>query len=337
MKKIRYAVACIVLFAVGAYIWKIKNAGLAQLVSREGPPRSYGPADAIDNAVLFEVGKEVVTQADIDWEYRLILSELATADTTASGEMASKGPSGEFAPLKKKLASALIERKVLFAFIERDTSFNLTDPARYTACLAEWQTLVEGTSFKDRETTDRKRLKARLCERSLLEQYLEERLFQGLAVSDLEINRYYTEHKSQFRQFESVSIRHILFVDEPSAKKWRSVLTVQNFTEMARAHSITPEGKMGGRLGPYVKGMLPAVFDIAFHMKPGEISDVLRSNYGYHVILLEEKTPKTNLDLAHATPEIAKVLRRQKRERAYDQWLEQALASVKVSVPKTSL
>jgi parvulin-like peptidyl-prolyl isomerase len=163
-----------------------------------------------------------------------------------------------------------------------------------------------------------------------------ERLFKDVKVQDADIENYYKSFRSQFRQFESVGIKHILFVDEPTAKRWRSALTVENFSDMARAHSITPEGKTGGRLGPYVKGMLPAVFDGAFHMKVGEISDILRSNYGYHVILLEEKNEKRQLDLAKARPEIIKILVKKKREMIYDTWLEQALASVRVTAPKST-
>jgi parvulin-like peptidyl-prolyl isomerase len=164
-----------------------------------------------------------------------------------------------------------------------------------------------------------------------------ERLFKDLVITEDEIAKYYEANKSQFRQYESVIVKHILFVDEPTAKRWRGALTTQNFEEMARLHSITPEGKNGGRLGPFMKGMLPAVFDIAFHMKVGEISDILRSNYGYHVILVEEKNPKRKLDLTGARPEIVKILLKKKREMIYDRWLEHALASVKVAAPKAHM
>ena len=336
MKKNRYIIGCLLLFAGGAYVWKIKNSGLAHLMLADDSPKAYQVRTDSGHAVLFEVGREKVTEADIEWEYRNIVDDMADAKMNAPIAM-SKLARDELTPLKKRIASNLIERKVLFSFIQRDTSFDLSDPARYAACLAEWQAIWERTKNQEKDPFDRMRLKTRLCEQSLLEQYISERLFRGIVITDKEVEAYFKEHKSQFRQFESVTIRHILFVDESTAKRWRGALTVQNFAEMAKSHSITPEGKTGGKLGPYLKGMLPAVFDVAFNMKVGEISDVLRSNYGYHVILLEEKMPKRDLDLVRSAPEIRKILEKQKKDMAYDQWLEQALASIKVLAPKSTM
>lgn len=336
MNRNRYIFGCFLFFVGGAYLWKIKADGLTTLVNTSDEVQiNANEPGKNENKVLFEIGKEVVTKEDIDWEFGLIMQELQKGAGTKDGPLGSNFSSAESLALKKRLASALIERKVLYSSIQKDESFNISDPNRYLSCLTEWKGLVERDQIFD--SKDRSRLKNRLCERSVLEQYMAERLFRDLRVEDKDVEHYYDANRSQFRQFESVTIKHILFVDEPTAKRWRSVLTVQNFSDMARLHSITPEGKSGGRLGPFAKGMLPAVFDIAFHMKIGEISDVLRSNYGYHVILLEEKNQRRSLDFASARQEVVKILLKKKRESIYDAWLEQALASVRVTGPKVSM
>jgi hypothetical protein len=336
MKHNRYIFACLFFFVGGAYLWKIKADGLTTLVHPlDGAHINTSDPAKTENKVLFEIGKEIITNEDIDWEFQLIIQELRPNSKTKNGPLVSNFSTAEALALKKKLASGLIERKVLYSAIQRDESFDLTDPNRYLSCLTEWKELVDREQIQ--ESKDRARLKNRLCERSVLEQYMAERLFRTLSVEAKDVAQYYEANRSQFRQFESVTIKHILFVDEPTAKRWRSVLTVQNFSNMARIHSITPEGKSGGRLGPFAKGMLPAVFDLAFHMKIGEISDILRSNYGYHVILLEEKNQRRSLDLASARPEVEKILLKKKRESIYDAWLEQALASVRVTAPKANM
>ena len=63
--------------------------------------------------------------------------------------------------------------------------------------------------------------------------------------------------------------------------------------EMAKEHSLSPEAERGGHLGPFPKGGMPAVFEYAFHMKKGDVSEVLKSNYGYHIIMLTDiKAPR---------------------------------------------
>ncbi len=336
MKRNQYVIGCLLFFVIGAYLWKIKADGLEKIVYHAADAKKDNAEDERkENQVLFEIGKEVVTKADIEWEYQLIVRELENASVRRDGSLAFSLSQPESISIKKKLASSLIERKVLYAAIQRDESFNMADPNRYISCLTQWKEVVDREHIVNQN--DRNRLKNRLCERSVLEQYMTERLFKDLRIEDSDVGKYYEANKSQLRHFESVNIKHILFVDEPTAKRWRSALTVQNFSEMAKIHSITPEGKIGGRLGPFMKGMLPAVFDIAFNMKVGEISDILRSNYGYHVILLEEKNQKRTLDLDSARAEIIRILQKKKRETIYDAWLEQALASVRVSGPKTNI
>jgi peptidyl-prolyl cis-trans isomerase C len=129
-----------------------------------------------------------------------------------------------------------------------------------------------------------------------------------LAVSDDEVHGYYESNPEQFKAPEQVRARHILVKVDPSAdeaakeaakKKIEGILTEAkggaDFAEMAKKHSEGPSRPNGGDLGFFSRGQMVKPFDdAAFALKPGEISDVVNTVYGYHIIKVEEKRePRT--------------------------------------------
>jgi parvulin-like peptidyl-prolyl isomerase len=76
---------------------------------------------------------------------------------------------------------------------------------------------------------------------------------------------------------------------------------------------------------------MPTVFEIAFHLHPGGISEVLKSDYGYHLVMLLQHIPKQQLGLEEAEPKISAIIRHQKKEQIYSQWVEKALATIDIS------
>ena len=76
---------------------------------------------------------------------------------------------------------------------------------------------------------------------------------------------------------------------------------------------------------------MPAVFEVAFRLEPGSISEVLKSDYGYHVVMLLQRLPKQQLSLDAAKLKIAAILRKQKEEQSYSKWVEKALSETDIS------
>ena len=112
-----------------------------------------------------------------------------------------------------------------------------------------------------------------------------------------EVERYYTENLKKFEQPERVKIRQIVLPSEREAKRVRGKIKSNNFEELARKYSITPESEKGGLLGPFSKGQMPRVFDVAFSMRLGEVRGILKSTYGFHIIKIEEKMKPRKLSL----------------------------------------
>lgn len=334
MQKYLYLLICVFVFTAGAYIWRIKNAGLSDLVLEAEDAKISGETPALANTVIAEIGEDKIRLDDIEWEYNLLVSQVNDKETlTAIPELGARFDK-EMAPLKKELVGAIVERKMLFRFIQLDHDFSFDDAARYTNCISEWQQVVKDNIPAVQDRAGRERLKSRLCERSILSQYLKERLFASVQVGEAEIVEYYKNHATEFREPEKVKIRHILLGDEAGAKKLRAQVNADNFASMATSKSIAPESAKGGLLPAFAKGTMPSVFDQAFQMKRGDISDVLKSNYGYHLIMVLEKLPKHELSLDDARTRIVKAIRKKKEDEAYRQWVERALATVNVSTSK---
>ncbi len=333
MRKSSYILAYTICFGIGAYAWRVKNSGITVATDHQVNGESARNSEHLGSYTYIKVGDETISQEDIDWEFKQHLDTMSDRDALTPIPDLGDRYAQELTPLKRALIGTAIERKLLFAFLKRDHTFDYEQPSRYMKCLAEWQEttkMAETTSNR----ADRDRIKARLCERSILSQYLQEKLFAEIKIEERDLLEYYKNHLSDFKVPEQVKIRHILAANEASAKTLKAQANSQNFEALARQYSIAPEGAHGGILGPFSKGAMPAVFEVAFHLKPGEISELLKSNYGYHIIQVIQHLPKQQRSFQEVRSQIEATVRRNRQEDIYSKWVEKALAAIDVTTPK---
>jgi peptidyl-prolyl cis-trans isomerase C len=137
---------------------------------------------------------------------------------------------------------------------------------------------------------DYKRKLAYARERILMERLLTR---EGeKAASDAAVKAYYDEQVKQLKPVEEVRARHILVENEDEAKKVAGRIKAgEDFAKVAGEVSKDPgSGKEGGDLGFFTKErMVPEFAEAAFALKAGEISNPVKSQFGWHVIKLEEK------------------------------------------------
>ncbi|MEN9835866.1 MAG: hypothetical protein RL011_2059 [Pseudomonadota bacterium] len=333
MRKSSYIIAYSVCFGLGAYTWRVKNSGVTATVDREPRSESASPTDHLGAYSDIKVGEETISQEDIDWEFKQHLETMSESDALTPIPDLGDRYVQELTPLKRALIGTAIERKLLFAFLKRDHSFDYEQPTRYVKCVAEWQEAVKLVDAS-LSRADRDRLKARLCERSILSQYMHEHLFAEIKIEERDLLEYYKNHMSEFKLPDQVKIRHILAANEAAAKAIKAQANSGNFEALARQYSIAPEGVQGGTLGPFSKGSMPAVFEVAFHLKPGEISELLKSNYGYHIIQVLQRTPKQQKSFQEVRVQIEAAVRRARQEEIYSKWVEKALAAIDVTTPR---
>jgi peptidyl-prolyl cis-trans isomerase C len=180
----------------------------------------------------------------------------------------------------------------------------------FTAALEEMQ-YTEG-SFK--EAVER---------RLTLENLVENDIAPGVAVSDEEVRQYYEENAEQFVQPKQVRARHILIIvedqgDEQQKREAFEKITMvqqklregEDFAALATDYSEGPSNVQGGDLGFFQRGQMVKPFeDAAFAMKVGEVSDVVETRFGYHLILVTDIRPEVAIPFEYAEGSIVQFIK----------------------------
>jgi len=144
-----------------------------------------------------------------------------------------------------------------------------------------------------------KKLEERM-KKELAIQVWQKKVLDGIKISEKELKDYYKKNIDEFREKETVHARHILVKSEDEAKKIINELKSLSgdalktkFIELAKKYSTGPSGKNGGDLGYFAQGqMVPAFNDKVFSMKKGTITtEPVKTQFGYHIIYLEDKKP----------------------------------------------
>ena len=164
------------------------------------------------------------------------------------------------------------------------------------------------------------------------------------AVSDSEVQAYYTAHASQYKTEEQVKTRHILIAvkagsdaktDADAKAKAQDVLKQLqaggNFAELAKKYSEDPGSKDAGGELPLIPtaGLDPAYAKAAMALNPGQTSGLVKSAFGYHIIQTEQKQPAGVKPLAEVKDSIVQVLQQQKAGAAEQQFAQTLEAEAK--------
>ncbi len=160
---------------------------------------------------------------------------------------------------------------------------------------------------EDKKIADRDDFKTRLAfarSRLLMDNLL---AVEGkAATTDENMKKVYEEAAKQISGEQEVHARHILVESEDQAKKIADELKKgADFAELAKKESKDPGAADGGDLGFFTKDqMVPEFSTAAFALEPGKISDPVKSQFGWHVIKVEEKRTRKAPDFEQVKPQI---------------------------------
>ncbi|NQT93102.1 MAG: peptidylprolyl isomerase [Lentisphaerae bacterium] len=154
-----------------------------------------------------------------------------------------------------------------------------------------------------------------------------------LEVSDEEIAAFIEENKEKLTVDENVRARHILLTvakeDDDTAKAEKKakaedlrkqLVEGAKFEDLAKEHSDCPSARMGGDLGRFRRGQMVKPFEeVAFTLEPGKISEVVETDFGYHIIEVLERNDEGTLP----KEKVAEMLRNQHRETALKALVEE--------------
>lgn len=162
-----------------------------------------------------------------------------------------------------------------------------------------------------------------IIEEQLIINKFKEKLTSDVKVTEEEVKKYYDENKELY-QLSSPEIRasHILVDTEDEAKKLLSELKAgADFAELAKKYSKCPSKEKGGDLGFFGKGQMDPEFEkAAFALKPGQLSDIVKTSHGYHIIKVTDE--RSSLTFDDVKDYIKKELENNKKEEKFNEYLE---------------
>jgi peptidyl-prolyl cis-trans isomerase C len=208
------------------------------------------------------------------------------------------------------------------------------DEAAFAKALAEQKT-----------TVDRLREDAR--NDMVVTKMLESAVGSEVGVSDQEIAAFYEQNQEQFREAESVKASHIMIraeqqADEATRKQAREraesllqqVRQGADFAALAKEHSQDPGSAAdGGDLGFFPRGQMVPAFDAAaFTLEPGQVSEVVETPFGFHIIKVAERRPDRQVSLAEVRNDIVEFLSAQQKQGKAESFIEQLKAKSKIEI-----
>lgn len=154
--------------------------------------------------------------------------------------------------------------------------------------------------------------------RAILAQAAMRNAIRDLTVSDDEARKFYDDNPAMFKNPERVHARHILVSgDEALAKVQDELKAGKSFDVVAKEYSIDPgSAANGGDLGEFPRGMMVPEFEkAAFELvNPGDVSEPVKTQFGWHIIKLEEHIPESTIPFEQVKARVIQELRDQKTQ-----------------------
>ncbi|MEC4677424.1 MAG: peptidyl-prolyl cis-trans isomerase, partial [Nitrospirota bacterium] len=157
----------------------------------------------------------------------------------------------------------------------------------------------------------------------LLKQLIHENDEKALALSDETLRAYYENNREQWHVGERLKLQQIIVGDEKKAQALRAdLMEGADFDKTARLHSIQTQSE-NGKIPPYLtREELPEAFDALFQNDIGSISKVIKTPFGYHLVMIEDKQAEQILPFQEIEEKLNQTLLNRKRERVYSEWIE---------------
>lgn len=169
----------------------------------------------------------------------------------------------------------------------------------------------------------------------LMTKFVMDDIFAGIEVSDEEAIEFYNAHKEGFADKESVSAKHILVNTEEEANKIKNEIAENglSFEDAAKKYSSCPSNTAGGDLGKFGRGMMVKEFEnAAFELPLNEVSDAVKTQFGYHLIKVYEKTEARTKAFEAVKDEVIKNVKTAKYEAKYKEVMEELKSKHNVKV-----
>lgn len=271
---------------------------------------SYSQAEIVERVVA-RVNDEIITLTELEKTYRELKSAFL-----GEGRL----------PSRRELLERMIENRLLLQEAKRQ-EIKVSEGEVQENIERVKSTFLSEKAFKmalEREGIKIEDLKKRYEEELMIKKLIDREVKPEVEVTKKEIKDYYEKNKRRFREEERVKIRHILFEDYSQAEKAsKRIKSGTNFEEVAK----------GGYLGSFKRGQLDRkIEEVAFGLKEGEISQIIKTESGYHIIKLEKKEKASLKDLSEVKEVIRNILSSQRVERKLEEYLKKLKAKQEIEI-----
>ena len=160
---------------------------------------------------------------------------------------------------------------------------------------------------------------------SMLKNYALGKLLATVDVTEDEVKKFYEENKEAFKEKESANASHILVSEEDKAREiYEKVKDGEDFETLAKKNSTCPSKEKGGDLGTFTRGQMVKEFeDAVFENEVGTVTEPVKTQFGYHIIKINEKNEGRDLEFDEVKDKIFSQLKRQKEQDLYNKKIEE--------------
>jgi len=302
--------------------------GMQVLAGQEGP----GAAKiAVVNGVAIE-------RADLDNEMRRIEQQVAMTGQAI--------PPEKLGELKKRVLEGLIDRELLYQQSEK--SGIKVEESEVNEQIAELKNRFSSEDefkevLKKMDVTESE-LKSQFGREIIIKKYVDREIAPKAQVKDEEVQTFYRAHPEYFKTPEMVRASHILVKVDPKAtevekaKAREKIMGIQkrlqkseDFAKLAEEYSDCPSSAKGGDLNFFKRGQMVGPFeDAAFALKAGETSDIVETQFGYHLIKVTERKDAGEVPYEEIKGKIEEHLKKASIEKQLSEQLEQWKKSAKI-------
>ncbi len=312
---------------------------MALVLAAIAPLVSAGEKQPPEGKVAVVNGVEI-SQEDFDLEMRRVEARLRSSARPP-------GPS-ELGQVRKQVLDSLIARELLYQESQKKgiKVDSKTINEQFETMRKRFPSETEFKKALDSVNLSEATLKSQLERDQAVRALIDNQFAEKLTVSDEEVKTYYDSNMNSFKKPEQVKASHILIKAESQAdesqkagahKKLEMIegklQKGEDFGTLAEEYSEGPSSAKGGDLGYFSRGQMVKPFeDAAFALQPGEVSGIVETRFGYHLIKVTDKTPETTLAYDEIKERLREYLKQEKRRREMGSYVENLRSRAKVEV-----
>jgi peptidyl-prolyl cis-trans isomerase C len=285
--------------------------------------------------IAAKVNDHVITTEELDFFLNRVLSRLKARN------QGQEVPPERIAEIRKDLLNRLITQEIL-----------LQEAQKQNVTVSEAEINEAVTSIQNQGTdVELDKLKPLVTKNLIVDKLVQQNIISKIEISDQQAEEYYKGKEEQFKHPEQVKASHILIRVNPNdppekkeeaKKKINQVLSEaksgKDFTELAKKYSEEPgAAETGGDLGYFGRGaMVPPFEEAAFKLKTGEISDIVETPFGYHIIKLTDRREAGVTPFPEVKEDIKSNLKQERIREEVTKWIEELKSKAKIEVVENS-